>query len=44
MPDLGDAVRIARLCEAVLDSSVSGGRIDRPEEAVAHPEKGTEPA
>ena len=36
MPDLGEAVRIARLCEAVLDFSVSGRRIDRPEEAVAH--------
>lgn len=31
-PDLGEATRIARLCEAILDSSESGRWIDRPEE------------
>lgn len=32
-PDLDEACRIARICEAILDSSQSGARIDRPEEA-----------
>jgi predicted dehydrogenase len=32
-PDLAEAVRIARICEATLDSSATGGRIDAPEEA-----------
>ncbi len=30
-PDLDEACRIARICEAVLDSSTTGARIDRPE-------------
>jgi predicted dehydrogenase len=34
-PDLDEACRIARLCEAVLDSSASGMRIDRPEDGAA---------
>ena len=32
-PDLDEALSIARLCEAVLDSSASGARIDDPEAA-----------
>lgn len=31
-PDLAEAARIARVCEAVLASSESGMRVDRPEE------------
>ena len=34
-PDLDEACRIARLCEAILDSSASGARIDAPETARA---------
>lgn len=34
-PDLDDACRIARICEAALASSESGARIDRPETAPA---------
>ncbi|MEQ9688601.1 MAG: hypothetical protein RLO48_02620, partial [Bauldia litoralis] len=30
-PDLDEACRIARVCDAVLDSSTTGARIDRPE-------------
>ena len=30
-PDLDEACRIARVCEAVLDSSVRGARIEQPE-------------
>lgn len=30
-PDLGDAVRISRICDAILDSSASGTRIAKPE-------------
>ena len=30
-PDLGEAVRISRICDAILDSSRSGARIDDPE-------------
>lgn len=32
-PDLDEACRIARVCEAILDSSASGERIDAPEAA-----------
>jgi predicted dehydrogenase len=34
-PDLDEACRIARICEAALASSVRGARIDRPETAPA---------
>jgi hypothetical protein len=34
-PDLDEACRIARVCEAVLDSSQSGARIDRPEDGTS---------
>ena len=34
-PDLSDACRIARICEAALASSASGMRIDRPEQRPA---------
>jgi predicted dehydrogenase len=34
-PDLGEACRIARVCEATLASSASGKRIDDPESAAA---------
>ncbi|MCB1486989.1 MAG: Gfo/Idh/MocA family oxidoreductase [Bauldia sp.] len=34
-PDLDEACRIARVCEAVLDSSASGARIEQPE--AGHP-------
>lgn len=34
-PDLDDACRIARICEAALASSASGGRIDLPEQRPA---------
>lgn len=30
-PDLGDAVRVSRICDAILDSSESGRWIDNPE-------------
>ena len=35
-PDLDEACRIARVCEAVLESSQSGSRLDRPEEPSGH--------
>jgi predicted dehydrogenase len=41
-PDLDTACRIGRICEAVLDSSVSGARIDQPEtRQAAIPDKET---
>lgn len=44
-PDLDAACRIGRICEAVLESSVSGARIDRPEtRPAATPEKDMENA
>jgi predicted dehydrogenase len=35
-PALDEACRIARLCEAALDSSASGRRVDLPEEIAVH--------
>ena len=32
-PDLAEAARIGRICEAILDSAASGRWVDRPEEA-----------
>lgn len=34
-PDLGEAARIGRLCEAILDSADRGGWIERPEDEPA---------
>ena len=32
-PDLAEAARIGRLCEAILDSAASGQWVQRPEDA-----------
>jgi predicted dehydrogenase len=43
-PDLGEAVRIARICEAIHASSETGARVDEPERASASAERDRVPA